>query len=453
MNKIKINNITDKLFKKFKDLWPFELIKNNDFCSIELGIKNREIWAFPLVGGSEYIDLAIHAMEEHRKIIPAALFRCKDKIDGAFLVGYYAKKIKDEEYEHGIVIVPANRNSKEENTELLTSYCFERENLYKSIFLEEYFHQIQDFMKAYCSICKKYWIQDTKLMNTSFVERPVRNSDDNYETGAATSTWHTEVYPDFMRPISMIGDVFFDFMLCDHELISLQTEIEEDDSIWELFDEEKITNIYSLPSNTVINNNKIEIKGWCETIGYEISSRKDLEFNTLYDIAVPGLKGTIINQGFSIGWCGKVAFMGVGLDKPLYITPALLKEIPEIGDFEQVGNDNKAYWRNRDIDYRKKHIELKYDLVKVSDDLMDTKEAKYKLIKAAEIVLQSCKKPLKEVQKGINKFVFRYLKGLARGREEKRALEFLDRLNSVKICADEQEILFKIIEWARGVES
>ena len=201
-----------------------------------------------------------------------------------------------------------------------------------------------------------------------------------------------------------------------------------------------------MPSIITSNISKIEINGWCETTGFELSNRKDFDYKTLYDIAVPGLKGNIINQGYSLGWCGKVAFMCVGLDKPLYISPDLLKEIADIGDFEQVGNDNKAFWRNRDIDYRKRFGP--HNLVKVSDDLIPEKEAKSKLIEACKIALQSCKKPLNEIQKGINKFVIRYLKGLSRGIEEKKASEYLNMINFAKICADEQEALCKIIDWA-----
>ena len=239
-------------------------------------------------------------------------------------------------------------------------------------------------------------------------------------------------------------------MLCDHNLVYLHSEIDEDDSIWEFFGDEKIDRLYYFDSSLKLNLTPIDIKYWCETTAFELSSRKDLNYNTLYDIAVPGLKGSIINQGYSIGWCGKIAFMGIGLDKPLYITPNLLKEINDPGDFDQSGNDNKAYWRNRDIEYRKRYGV--HNLVKVCDDLITESQAKNELIEACKVALQTCKNPLKEVQKGINKYVSRYLKGLARGLEEKTATDYLNIINSVKLCADEQEILLKIINWARQTE-
>ena len=445
MRKVTINKITDNIINKFKSLYPFNISENDGQYKIEVGRNNREIWAFPLVGGSEYIDLAIHSLEEHRKVIPAALNRCAQKIDGIFLVGYYIKRNKNDDFEHGLIIIPANRDSKQANSELLTNYCFEREDLYKRMMTESYFHQIQLFLQSYCSICKKYWIQDTKLINTSFVERPFEGINNEPVSQAATSTWKTEVYQDFMRPLSMIGDTYIDFMLCDHNLVSLQTEIEEDDSIWDLFEEEGIKNIYNMPSSLFSNNEDIGIKDWCETTSYELSMRKDFDYKTLYDISVPGLKGNIINQGYSIGWCGKVAFMGISLDKPLYVSPTLLREISEIGDFEQVGNDNKALWRNRDIDYRK-HFGV-HNLVKVSDILITEEEARRKLLEACKTALQSCKKPLKEIQKGLNKYVIRYLKALSRSLEEKKASELLNQLNLAQICADEQEVLYKIIDW------
>ena len=451
MKNIKINLINKELFDSFKALFPLDIIEENGCCKIELAHEYREIWGFPLLAGSEYIDNAIHSLEEHRKVIPAALYRCAQDINGVFLVGYYIKRVKNEEYNQGLVIIPANRASKEANSELLTSYCFEREPLYNSIISEDYFAQIKLFLKSYSAICKKYWIQDTKLINTSFVERPVFDPEQKEQSCAATSTWNTEIYPDFMRPISMIGDIYFDFMLCNHKLVSLQREVEDDDNIYDLFEEEGINEFYSMPSDFIENNYKSHINGWCETLGYELSSRKDLEFKTLYDIAVPGLKGSIIDQGYSIGWCGKVAFLGVGLDKPLYISPTLLKEITDVGDFEQTGNDNKAYWRNRDIDYRKNFAT--HNLVKVGDDLMLIKECKKKLIDSTKIALQSCKNPMKEVQKGINKYVIRYLKGLSRCPDEKKAFEFLEAINSVKICADEQEILYNIIDWGKKIRN
>ena len=243
----------------------------------------------------------------------------------------------------------------------------------------------------------------------------------------------------------MIGDIFIDFMLCDHKLISLQNEFDEDDSIWDLFEEEGIKDLFSMPSDLQFNKNQNEFNGWYKTTGFELSLRKDLNYNTLYDIAVPDLKGTIINQGYSIGWCGKIAFIGVGLDKPLYISPSLINNLSDIGDFNVVSNDNKAYWRNRDIEYRRRFGP--HNLVKVCDDLMTVKEAKTKLFEASQVVLQSCKKPLKEVQKGITKFVIRYLKGLARGSEEKKAAEFLEKITSAQIYADVQEVIDQILKW------
>ena len=449
MKKINVNKATTDLYNKLNSLWPLEVKDNKESIDIEIGHETREIWAFPLVGGVEYIDDAIHSMEEHRKVIPAALNRCIHNISGAFLVGYYAKRINNDEYEHGLVIIPANRGSIEANSKVLTDYCFERDELYKNIFSEDYFLQVNSFLDSYKSVCRKYWIQDTKLINTNFIERPQIIADDDFEQKPATSTWNTEMYPDFMRPISMIGDIYIDFMICDHKLVYLQNDFDEEDSLWDFFEEEGIKEIYSLPANIVQNCSSNRINGWFETTDYEISERKDLEFNTIYDIAVPGLKGGIINEGYSIGWCGKIAFMGVGLDKSLYISPTLLKVISDIGDFGQVGNDNKAYWRNRDIDFRRKC--KTHNLVKVCDDLMLEKEAKTKLVQASEVVLQSCKNPMKEVQKGITKYVIRYLKGLARGTEEKEAFELLNMINSAQICADVQEAIDLIMKWVNKV--
>lgn len=448
MEKIKVNKASIDLYNKLDSLWPLEVKNNRDSIDIELGHEAREIWAFPLVAGVEYIDDAIHSLEEHRKVIPAALNRCISDITGVFLVGYYAKRIKNDEYEHGLVIIPANRGSKEANSKLLTDYCFERDELYKNILSEDYFLQIKSFLDSYKSICRKYWIQDTKLINTNFLQRPEKTSDEDFGQKAATSTWNTEIYPDFMRPVTMIGDIYIDFMICDHKLVYLQNDFEEDDSIWDFFDEEGINEIYSLPANFEQNCSSNRMNGWFETTDYELSERKDLDYNTLYDIAVPGLKGGIINEGYSIGWCGKIAFMGVGLDKSLYVSPTLLKEISDIGDFNQVGNDNKAYWRNRDIDFRRKA--KPHNLVKVCDVLMPDKEAKIKLVQASEVVLQSCKNPLKEVQKGINKYVIPYLKGLARGSDEEKAFELLNLVNSAKICADEQEAIDLILKWVNN---
>ena len=444
MKKLNILKAEPNLINSIKSLWPFEVKENNSSINIELGNKKKEIWAFPLIGGSEYMDDAIHAMEEHRKVIPAALNQCLEKIDGVFMVGYYAKKLKDENYEHGLIIIPANRGSKELNSRLLTDYCFERDELYQNMLSEDYFLQINSFLEAYKSVCKKYWIQDTKLINTSFIQRPLIDENDNpFPEQAAVSTWKTEVYPDFMRPVSMIGDIYIDFMICDHKLVSLQSELEEDDTIWDLFDEEGINIIYSLPA--ILKNNAItyDLNGWRETTSFELSERKDLDYRTIYDIAIPGLKGGLINQGYSIGWCGKIAFIAIGIDKPLYISPEFIKPLSDIGDFEQVNNDNKDFWRNRDIQYRRKFGNL--NLVKVCDDLMIEQKAKEKLFEACKKVLQSCKNPLKEVQKGITKYVLRYLKGLARGTYEKEASQLINEINSATICADLQESIFKIL--------
>ncbi len=442
MEKVNILKPEPNLINTIKSLWPFEIQIENENFKIELGHNNREIWAFPLSAGSEYIDDAIHAMEEHRKVIPAALNRCIDKIDGVFLVGYYAKKIKEDEYEHGLVIIPANRGSKELNSRLLTDYCFERKSLYENMLSEEYFSQINCFLNAYKSVCKKYWIQDTKLINTSFVKRPEISDDELFPEQAAISTWHTEVYPDFMRPVSMIGDIYIDFMICDHKLICMMNEIEDDDTIWDFFEEENIKNIYTLPASFPNNSENITLKGWCETTSFELSERKDLNYKTIYDIAVPGLKGALIDQGYSIGWCGKIAFICIGIDKPLYISPEFVVQLSDIVDFEQAGNDNKAYWRNRDIEYRRRCGN--HDLVKVCDDLMKEETVKEKLFEACKKVLQSCKNPLKPVQKGITKYVLRYLKGLARGSYEKQASILIDKINSDQICADLQETIYSI---------
>ena len=88
-----------------------------------------------------------------------------------------------------------------------------------------------------------------------------------------------------------------------------------------------------------------------------------------------------------------------------------------------------------------------HNLVKVGDDLMTIIECKKKLVDSCKKALQSCKNPLKEVQKGINKYVIRYLKGLSRCPDENKAFELLEKINSVKICADEQEILYEILNW------
>ena len=443
MEKVNILKAEPNLINIIKSLWPFEVKENDANIKIELGQNKKEIWAFPLVAGSEYIDDAIHSMEEHRKVIPAALNRCLDKIDGVFMVGYYAKKHKDDEYEHGLVIIPANRGSKELNSNLLTDYCFEREELYQKMLSEEYFFQINSFLDAYKSVCKKHWIQDTKLINTSFKVRPTIDEDEEFPETAAVSTWKTEVYPDFMRPVSMIGDIYIDFMICDHKLISLQSEMEEDDTIWDLFEEEGIKSIYSLPAIFENNAFTYDLNGWCETTSFELSERKDLDYRTIYDIAVPRLKGGFLNQGYSIGWCGKIAFIAIGIDKALYISPEFIKPLSEISDFEQASNDNKAYWRNRDIEYRRKFGNL--NLVKVCDDLMTEQKTKEKLFEACKKVLQCCKNPLKDVQKGITKYVLRYLKGLARGTYEKEASNFINEINSAQICADLQECIFKIL--------
>ncbi|MBR4329153.1 MAG: hypothetical protein IKP71_04810 [Candidatus Riflebacteria bacterium] len=445
MENIKIFKAEPNLINTIKSLWPFEIKENNTSIQIELGDKKKEIWAFPLVAGSEYLDDAIHSMEEHRKVIPAALNRCLESIDGIFMAGYYAKKLKDDNYEHGLVLIPANRGSKELNSRLLTDYCFEREELYKNMLSEEYFSQINRFLDAYKSVCKKYWIQDTKLINTSFKNRPVISDNDcKFPEKAAVSTWHTEVYPDFMRPVSMIGDIYIDFIICDHKLVSLQTEIEEDDTIWDLFEEESIHTLYSLQAEFLNNAFANEIKGWCVTTSFELSERKDFDYRTLYDIAVPDLKGNVVDQGFTIGWCGKIAFIAIGIDKPLYISPEFIKPLSDIGDFEQVGNDNKDFWRNRDIEYSRRFGS--HNLIKVCDDLMTEQKAKEKLFEACKKVLQSCKNPLKEVQKGINKYILRYLKGLARGTYEKEASEFINEVNSAQICADLQECIYKILK-------
>ena len=443
MNRKNLIKAEPELIKFFKSLWPFEIQTEKESLNIEIGQNKREIWAFPLSGGSEYIDDAIHAMEEHRKVIPAALNRCIDKIDGAFLVGYYAKKVKEDEYEHGLVIIPANRGSKELNSRLLTDFCFERNSLYENMLSEEYFSQINCFLNAYKSVCKKYWIQDTKLINTSFVKRPEIIDDELFPEQAAISTWHTEVYPDFMRPVSMIGDIYIDFMICDHKLICLMNEIEDDDTIWDFFEEECIKKIYTLPTSISNNSANINLKGWCETTSFELSERKDLNYKTIYDIAVPGLKGALIDQGYSIGWCGKIAFICIGIDKPLYVSPELVVQLSDIFDFEQAGNDNKAFWRNRDIEYRRRFGN--HNLVKVCDDLMTEEIAKEKLFEACKKVLQSCKNPLKPIQKGITKYVLRYLKGLARGSYEKQASELIVKINSDQICADLQETIYSIL--------
>ncbi len=426
-------------------VWPLNITQNGDLTQIELGSGRREVWAFPLVGGNSDMDSTIYSMEERRKVIPAALARCASDIAGTLLVGYYAKKIADDNYEHGLVIIPAVREDKTANAELLTSYCFEREKLYENMLEADYFKQVQLFLDSYKAICKKYWIQDTRIINTEFVKRPVIDPEDKWEHSAATSTWHTEVYPDFMRPVKMIGDVYFDFMLCDQKLVYLQNDFEDDDTIWDLFDEEGINKLYSMPSEFINNSLDTRINGWFKTLDFEISNRKDLNYVTQYDISVPDLVGGIIDEGYTIGWCGKYAFMGVSLDKPLYITPDLLKEIPEVADFEQAGFDNKAYWRNRDIEYRKRRGS--HNLVKVCDDLMTEEQAKLQALDKAKTALQWCKDPLKDVQKGINKFLARYLKGLARGTEEKKATELLYAINSAQICADEQEALLNIIKW------
>lgn len=437
---------SEAVINSLTDCWPLGVQQNNKSVAIELGHDRREIWAFPLVGGNSDMDSTIYSMEERRKVIPAALQRCATEINGALLVGYYAKKIADDNYEHGLVIVPAVRKNKAENAELLTSYCYEREKLYDEMLQSDYFKQIQLFLDNYKAICKKYWIQDTRIINTEFVKRPLIDPEDKWEHFAATSTWHTEVYPDFMRPVKMIGDVYFDFMLCDHKLVYLQNEFEEDDTVWDFFEEEAINELISMPSEFVNSSLETRINGWFKTTDFEISNRKDLNYVTQYDISVPDLVGGIIDEGYTIGWCGKYAFMGVSLDKPLYITPDLLHEISEVADFEQAGFDNKAYWRNRDIEYRKRCGT--HNLVKVCDDLMTEKQAKFYAVEKAKIALQWCKDPLKDVQKGINKFLARYLKGLARGTEEKKATELLNAINSAQICADEQEALLKIIDWA-----
>ena len=430
-----------------KSYWPLNITELKNSVKIETGHERREIWAFPIIGGCDYIDDAIHSMEEHRKVIPAALYRSAEKINGIFFAGYYAKKIKEKEYEHGLVIIPANRNSIDANSKLLTDFCFQRNELYSKMFSEDYFKQVNSFLNCYKDVCKKYWIQDTKILNTEFVERPKYISEEEFCCHPATSTWHTEVYPDFMRPLSMIGDIYFDFMLCDHNLVYLQSEFDYEDSIWDFFEEEGIKDFYSMPSETTLNTEVPIFKGWVETTDFELSERQDLDYKTHYDISVPGLKGTIINQGYSIGWCGKVAFMGVSLDKPLYITPTLLKDISEISDFEQTGNDNKAFWRNRDIEYRRRFGP--HNIIKVCDDLITIKNAKENLLEACDSIMKYCKKPLNPVQKGINKFVLRYLKGLARGPEEEKASDFINRLNNAQICADEQEVLDQIIKWIK----
>ena len=445
MKPFKIDKADYSILDTLKCLWPLEINEVGEIVHIYLGHDKKEIWAFPLIGGSSYLDETIHSLEEHRKVIPAALNRCLEIIDGTFLVGYFIKPTKNDEYQHGIIIIPANRDSKESNSRLLTDYCFEREELYNNMLSQIYFTQINCFLNAYKSICKKYWIQDTKLINTSFKQRPSNIDEESESEQPAVSTWNTEIYPDFMRPIGMIGDIYIDFMICNHKLVSLQNEFDENDSIWDLFEEEGINQFYSLP--TVFENKsfKNQIEGWCETTSFELSRRKDFDYNTLYDISVPGLKGTIVNQGISIGWCGKLAFMCIGIDKPLYISPEFIRKLSNIDDFQQAGYDNKAYWRNRDIEYRRhfgNHI-----LVKVSDDLLPIPIAKKKLKSVCENLMKNCKKPLKEVQKGLNKFVLRYLKGLARGPEETIAADFINKLNAIKIYADEQEILDQIIKW------
>lgn len=426
--------------------WPLSISRNGEAVEIELGYARRQVWAFPLVGGNSDMDSTIYSMEERRKVIPAALARCADSINGTLFVGYYAKKTSEEQYEHGIVLVPAVRQSRVENAELLISYCFERDELYKNMLDSDYFKHIQLFLDSYKAVCKKYWIQDTRIINTEFVCRPEVENINPFESLAATSAWHTEVFPDFMRPMQMIGDVYFDFMLCDHKLVCLMNEFEDDDSIWDLFEEEGINECYSMPSVFIDNSEQTRINGWFKTLDFEISDRKDLNYITEYDICVPDLIGGIIDEGYTIGWCGKYAFMGIALDKPLYVTPELLVELPEVADFEQTGYDNKAFWRNRDIDYRKR--KAPHNLVKVCDDLMTEAKAKSFAVEKAKAALQTCKDPLKDVQKGVNKYVARYLKGLARGSEEKKATELLSALNSAQICADEQEALLNIIKWA-----
>ena len=439
-------NFSHRISEIFSENWPLNTKKVSSKTLIELGAGLHEIWAFPFVGGISDMDSAIYAMEERRKVIPVALAKASKDISGSLLAGYYAKKIADDEYEHGLVIIPAVRGNKVENAELLTSYCFEREELNRNMLVSDYFRQIKAFLDAYTSICKKYWIQDTRIINTEFVNRP-QNMASLFGGGPATSTWHTEVYPDFMRPIKMIGDVYFDFMLCDHKIVTFLDEIEEDDSICDLFGEEELNVIYSWPSEFVNESIEMRLNGWFKTTDFEISNRKDLNYITRYDISVPDLVGGLIDEGYSIGWCGKRAFMGVSLDKPLYVSPELLVEIPEVDDFEQAGYDNKAYWRNRDIEYRKRCGG--HNLVKVCDELVTERYAKKMVIETAKSALQGCKDPLKPVQKGINKFLARYLKGLARGTEQKTATEFLNAINSASLCADEQEALLRIIDWAK----
>ncbi len=408
---VALRPLRDDVLKIFTKCWPLGVKANTEEKSygIIMCQNGVEAWGICLPNMVSDEKNAREWFEIRRTIIPLALQRIASNVAGALLPSPFMHKICEGKWEHGIVLFPALSISGEKNRSLIALNPKER-NLGK-LLQQPNFDVIRQFIHAYRQLCDGLNVPDNKFYDIK------------------------------MLPGGMVGKFQLDFMACSGHLVCMQQESKMSNLAWEVLKCLETKEVYHLPSIPISH---------IDDPAY-LFSKADFLITTQTIIAdrnilVPGLIGTIVDDFYSVGWDGKIAFQPIGTNDYFRIDPHELKKLERQVMSEDLKH-NHNLWKNRAVIAQK---ELGWQgLVVLRDQVSTVAEVKKQLVQAVNQALRGSRNPKvsQEILKGLKKPICRHLKSLIATPDEEKAARFFELLATANSGTELQTLAFEILSW------
>lgn len=401
---VTLRPLSDDVLKIFTNCWPLGVKANAGENSYGIIMRQNgiEVWGICLPNMVSDEKNAGDWFEIRRTIIPLALQKIASNVSGALLAGPFMRKVFGGRWEHGLVLFPALSNSGEKNKNLMTSHINPGE-----LSRQPGFDVIRQFLYAYRQFC----YGDNKFYDIK------------------------------MLPGAMAGKFSIDFMVCSGRLVCLQQESEMSCLALEALRCLEVKEVYHLPSILIPH---------IDDPAY-LFSKTDFLTTTQTTIAgrsvqVSDLIGTIVDDFYSVGWDGRIAFQPVGIDCHLRIDPHKLRKFERQVTSEDLKR-NRDLWKNRAVIAQK---ELGWQgLVLVKDDIFIEEEVKKQLAQAVNQALRGSRnaKLSQETLRGLKKPIGRYLKSLIATPDGENAARFLELLAAANSSTELQTLAGDILSW------
>ena len=408
----------DELIGVLAECWPLGARKTSDgnFCRVLMQADAREMWgvAFPslLLVDKDFMP---EFLRLKRMVLPAVLNIVAKLFGGAMLVGLFYNG--NNAGEHGLVVFPALRPNWSDNLKMQPQKAAGRDAAFARIQQHSELKVIMEFLKVFNELM-------TKLLGRK----------EFYD------------FPSFL-PAGMIR-CEHDFMAINGKLVYIGVKPDGRDKCWQWLSDLKISQILHLPVKI-----SVACKDDAYKVNYEdfyVTTTASINSDRGYtQICVPELIGSIVDDRFSIGWDGCVAFQPVGVSQSLRINPHHLRRLDR-----QVTSADKAsnldLWNRRAVLAQK---ELGWQgLILVNDQLVQYDGAVEELEKATQSLSREAKKNVAPAMlKGLKKVVRRSLAGILESPVAETAGQALDMLEKA-VSAEELCVVADFIFQAFNLE-